>query len=79
MSARSPFLLAPDVAARYHCHVRSVQDMAAAGRIPHKRLPGTRRLLFMVADLERWESGATLEVVPLEDGGRIVRPVDGVR
>jgi hypothetical protein len=34
-----------------------------------------RRVLFLEEELERWEDGAPLEVLELECGGRIVRPL----
>jgi Helix-turn-helix domain len=73
MSA-SPYLLVEDVAERLHCHKRSVHELTRTASIPHRRLPGTRRCLFLVADLEAWERGAELEVKELAGGGRVVTP-----
>jgi excisionase family DNA binding protein len=63
-----------DVAERLHCSKRTIHGLTSAREIPHRRLPGTRRCLFLEADLAAWEAGAPLEVVELRGGGRIVRP-----
>lgn len=70
----SPFLLVADVAERYSQSTRWVLERTRLRAIPHRKLPGSRRCLFVVADLEAWENGAALEVVELDDGGRVVRP-----
>lgn len=73
MSA-SPFMLVDDVRARYGVSNRWVLERTRLGKIPHRRLPGSRRCLFVEAELEAWEAGAELEVRELADGGRLVRP-----
>ena len=73
MSA-SPYLLVEDVAERLRCSTRSVHELTRTGAIPHRRLPGSRRCLFLEAELEVWEEGAPLEVVVTAHGGRVVRP-----
>ncbi len=78
MSA-SPYLLTEQVAARLHCSTRSVLELTRTGAIPHRKLPGTRRCLFLLADLEAWEAGADLEVRELERGGRVVTPKRSTR
>jgi hypothetical protein len=72
---RSPYLLVEDVAARYSVSVRWVHERTRSvePQIPHRRLPGSRRCLFLEAELEAWESGAKLEIGELAGGGRIVR------
>jgi excisionase family DNA binding protein len=70
----SPYLLAPAVAERLHCSLRSVRELMRTNAIPHRKLPGGRRLLFRVDELEAWEAGASLEVVELPRGGRVVQP-----
>ncbi len=72
--SRSPYLLVEDVADRLHCSVRKVHGLTSASAIPHRRLPGSRRCLFLVAELEAWEGGAALVETKLAGGGRIVRP-----
>ena len=74
-TSRSPFLTVPDVASRLRCSVRSVHDLTRFRRIPHRKLPGGRRILFLQAELDAWVDGAALEVVDRPEGGRIVRPV----
>lgn len=73
MSA-SPYILVEDVAERLQCSTRSVHELTRTGAIPHRRLPGGRRCLFVLEELELWENGAALETVPLARGGRVVRP-----
>jgi excisionase family DNA binding protein len=69
------YQLAEDVAAMLGCSARTVQGLAAAGRIPHRRVGGTRRLLFLEQELAAWIDGAELETVETPNGGRSVRPV----
>jgi predicted DNA-binding transcriptional regulator AlpA len=71
---RSPFLFVEDVMARYGVSKRWVQGRASAREIPHRRLPGSRRCLFLEAELEAWDNGAQLETRELAGGGRIVKP-----
>jgi hypothetical protein len=77
MSApRSPFLLVPDVAARYHVSAWTVHERARLRLIPHRKLAGSgSRLLFVPADLDAYDEGAALDVRELPSGGRIVRPL----
>jgi hypothetical protein len=70
----SPFLLVADVAERYAVSTRWVLERTRLRAIPHRRLPGSRRCLFLADDLLAWENGAELQVVELADGGRLVRP-----
>jgi hypothetical protein len=72
MSA-NPFLLVDAVAELLHLSPYSVRALAADGRLPHRKLPGTRRLLFREDELLAAVDGAPLERVDLADGGRIVR------
>ena len=52
-----------------------IYELCRTHRFPHRKLPATKPLLFSVADLQAWEDGASLELVKLPEGGRIVRPV----
>ncbi len=72
---RSPFMTSDDVATRYGWSRRSVKEKTRLEQIPFRRLPGSRRSLFLEAELEAWENGAELEVRHLAHGGKIVRPV----
>jgi excisionase family DNA binding protein len=56
------------------CSVRTVHELARTGGIPHRRPPGTRRLLFRADEILAWLDGATLEITTLPRNGRIVRP-----
>lgn len=76
MSA-SPYLLVEDVAERLRCSTRKVHELTRTHAIPHRRLPGSRRCLFLVEELQRWEGGADLEVRELRGGGRVVTTTDG--
>ena len=78
MSA-SPYLLVDDVAERLHVAPSTVHEWTRTAAIPHRQLPGSRRILFLPADLERWEAGAELEVRELPRGGRIVQPKENGR
>jgi len=73
-TAKSPYLLVEDVAERLHCSTRTIHELTRTGAIPHRRLPGSRRCLFLVSDLEAWEAGAELDVRDLPRGGRVVVP-----
>jgi excisionase family DNA binding protein len=72
----SPFLITTEVADRLRCSTRTVHELTRSGRIPHRRVPGSRRCLFRVEELEAWETGAALLVVEPETGGRVVVPVE---
>jgi hypothetical protein len=54
--------------------IRTIQDRAAKGTIPHRRIGGTRPLLFLEHELRAWVDGAELEIIKTPNGGRIVRP-----
>lgn len=70
-----PFLLVEQVAELLGCSQRTVHELARTGRIPHRRLPGLRRLLFAKDELVAWveNGGGELEVVETPRGGRVVR------
>jgi len=71
----SPFLIISEVANGLRCSVRTVHELTRLGLIPHRRLPGARRCLVVEQELEAWESGAPLETIGLDRGGRLVRPI----
>ena len=75
MAATTPFLITSEVAARLRCSVRTVHELTRLGLIPPRRLPGSRRCLFRIDELEAWEDGARLETVDLGSAARVVRPV----
>jgi hypothetical protein len=68
------YLLVEDVGDRYGLSRRSVHELTRLAKIPHRVLPGTRRILFEPDWLDAWADGAELERVDLPHGGRIVRP-----
>ena len=55
---------------------RVVHGLASERRIPHRRLPRQRPLLFVVEEVEAWfdNPALELEVTELDGNGRIVRP-----
>lgn len=56
---------------------RSVHELTRTNAIPHRKLPGQRRILFVREEVERWIiDGCPLEVIELEGGGRVVRPAE---
>ena len=73
--SRSPYLTVPAVAERLHLSIRTLHELTRTFGIPHRRLPGARRCLFLEEELEQWENGAELELIELPRGGRVVRPV----
>jgi hypothetical protein len=54
--------------------VRRLRERAALGQVPHRRISGTRRLLFLPDELAAWADGAELETIRTAGGGRVVRP-----
>jgi excisionase family DNA binding protein len=70
----SGYLLVEHVAELLGCSVDTVQRLAAASKIPHRRIGGTRRLLFVEDELRAWIDGAELETIDAPHGGRVVRP-----
>jgi len=75
----SAYLLVIDEAAKLlRCSPRTVHSLVGRRAIPHRRIGGTRRILFVEAELTRWiEDGCALEEIVTTDGGRIVRPAKG--
>jgi excisionase family DNA binding protein len=70
------YLTVEEVAELLRCSRRSVHGLTAARALPHRKLAGTRRLLFVEDELRAFvEEGAALETIELADGGRIVRPI----
>lgn len=71
------YLSVPDVVDRYGGTLSSwsVYEYARGGRIPHRKRPGAKALLFLEDELTAWDDGAELEVRRLPRGGRVVRPV----
>jgi hypothetical protein len=74
----SPYLTTDDVALRLHCSRRSVHELTRTAAIPHRRAPGSRRCLFLEAELAAWLDGATLDVHELPRGGRVVKPTTAI-
>ncbi len=68
------YLVTSEVAVRLRCSIRTVHELTRRNAIPHRKMPGSRRCLFVESELNRWQDGETLEAIALEKGGRIVRP-----
>lgn len=69
-------LLVEDVSALIGISVRTVHELTRQRRIPCRRIPGTRRILFDSDELADWiDAGGTveLEVIEGRDGGLVVR------
>jgi excisionase family DNA binding protein len=70
----SEFLLSEDVAELLGVSRSTVQEWLGRCRIPHRKLPFTRRCIIVRADFEAWLDGCELETTRLAGGGRIVKP-----
>jgi hypothetical protein len=70
------YFVVDDVMRRYGVARRTVHEWTRLGLVPHRVLPGTRRVLFEEEVLQAFDEGAELERVDLPNGGRIVRPVE---
>jgi hypothetical protein len=53
----------------------TLYEWTRTGRIPHRKLPGRRELIFPLDELQAFEDGAPLETLALPDGGRSCRPI----
>ncbi len=66
-----------DVARLLGISVRTIHELTRQRRIPCRRIPGTRRILFDSEEISDWVDvgGAVeLEVIEGRDGGLVVRP-----
>lgn len=73
--SEASFLTVDEVAAMLRTSRRVVHEWTRLRQIPHRRLPGQRRCLFVRTEVEQWVTDAPeLEVIELAKGGRIVRP-----
>ena len=74
MTSPSSFLTVDQAAQVVHMSPRTIHELARNGaRIPHRRIGGCRRLLFLESELHAWVDGAELEHVATANGGRVVR------
>jgi hypothetical protein len=74
------FATVSDLASAYPwLSARVIHQLASERRIPHRRLPRQRPLLFLVEEVEAWfdNPALELEVIELHGNGRIVRPKVG--
>jgi excisionase family DNA binding protein len=64
-----------DVAELLGFSVRTVHELTRKRSIPCRRIPGTRRVLFLEEELLAWvEAGGELEELKGRAGGFVVRP-----
>lgn len=75
LNGPSPYLHTEDIAELLGCTCRTIAEFTRNNQIPHRKPPGGRRCLFLLAEVTAWVDGAELEVVELPRGGRVVRPV----
>lgn len=75
----SPYLTLEEAAERLHMAPRTMRERTRLAQIPHRKLPGQRRCLFLPHELDAYLDGAELEVRELAGGGRIVKPKDSGR
>ena len=67
------YITVEQAAALMQCSPRTIHEHARRAQIPHRRIGGTRRLLFLEAELHAWIDGGELELIPTANGGRVVR------
>ena len=74
------YLTVRDVAARYQLSPWTLYERTRLGLIPHRKHPGSNRLLFTEAELDAWDEHAgaleTITLPPPVKGlspGRLVR------
>jgi hypothetical protein len=79
LRASSPYLAAPAAAAFLGVSLRTLHERARLRQVPHRRPPYSRRLVFLEHELAEWLDGAELEARELPGGGRVVKPLEGVR
>jgi len=76
-----PLIHLERVAELLGCSTRSIHELTRRRAIPFRRIPGTRRCLFVEAEVLAWvDAGGTvpLEVVEGDRGGVVVRPREAV-
>jgi excisionase family DNA binding protein len=72
----SGYLRSEQAAELLSCSVDTVLRKVERNQIPHRKIGGVRRVLFVEDELRAWIDGAPLEVVQTANGGRVVRPVE---
>ena len=75
-SSSRELLVVEEVAKMLRCSHRSVYELVRRRAIPHRRLAGTRRLLFYRSELRLWLDGVPIDVIEFDSGARLVRPAD---
>ena len=69
----SPFLTLEEAAEYVRMSAYTLGEKCREYAAPHRKAPGSRRLLFRQNELEDWLDGAELEFVTQKKGGRVVR------
>lgn len=67
------YLTVAEVAELLRCSTRTVHELTRTRQIPHRRIGGTRRCLFLPDELGAWLDGADLETADAPNGGHVVR------
>ena len=70
------FLRTEEAAEFLSLSVDTLLRKASAGTVPHRRIAGVRRLLWLEAELVDWINGAELETITAANGGRVTRPIE---
>src|SRR5215208_6253609 len=73
-AAAGRFLTVADIAQILHCSPRTIHELTRTCRIPHRRIAGTRRCLFVRDEVDAWLNGAELYVLETNRGSRVVTP-----
>jgi excisionase family DNA binding protein len=68
------YLTLADAAELLGLSAYTVRTKAAAGELPHRKLPGSFRILFLEEEITDWVDGAQLETIRTPGDGRVVRP-----
>jgi hypothetical protein len=62
------------VAARYNTTPAALREWVRRGRIPFRRLPGRKAIIFLASDLDMYDDGSVELERRRVKGGLIVRP-----
>lgn len=70
------YLTQADVATRFNVSDRTVKEWVIRRRVPHRKLPGVRSVVFIEHELDQWADDplVELEIRVGKDGARVVRP-----
>jgi excisionase family DNA binding protein len=72
-----PYLVHEEAAELLRVSPRTLAELVARRAIPHRRISGSRRILYVPSELQAFVDGCDLEVLELAGSGRVVRPRQG--